>query len=74
MPLFRVSPSADGKGGLLVYILDDAVWAATEVLEVLQRITWLSLWMPWFYVLALETVQVEPALPLFEIDGRLSGC
>ncbi|KAK0501366.1 GC-rich sequence DNA-binding factor-like protein-domain-containing protein [Armillaria luteobubalina] len=30
MPLFRVSPSADGKGGLLVYILDDAVWAATE--------------------------------------------
>ncbi|THV05580.1 TFP11-domain-containing protein [Dendrothele bispora CBS 962.96] len=30
MPLFRVSPSADGKGGLLVYILDDAVWAANE--------------------------------------------
>ncbi|KAK0202663.1 GC-rich sequence DNA-binding factor-like protein-domain-containing protein [Desarmillaria ectypa] len=30
MPLFRVSPSVDGKGGLLVYILDDAVWAATE--------------------------------------------
>ncbi|CCM06199.1 uncharacterized protein FIBRA_08442 [Fibroporia radiculosa] len=27
MPLFRVSPTADGKGGLLVYILDDAVWA-----------------------------------------------
>ncbi|KAL4245226.1 TFP11/STIP family protein [Abortiporus biennis] len=27
MPLFRVSQSADGKGGLLVYILDDAVWA-----------------------------------------------
>ncbi|KAJ7625563.1 GC-rich sequence DNA-binding factor-like protein-domain-containing protein [Roridomyces roridus] len=28
MPLFRVSPTADGKGGVLVYILDDAVWAA----------------------------------------------
>jgi tuftelin-interacting protein 11 len=27
MPLFRVSPTADGKGGLVVYILDDAVWA-----------------------------------------------
>jgi tuftelin-interacting protein 11 len=27
MPLFRVSPTADGKRGLLVYILDDAVWA-----------------------------------------------
>ncbi|TFK51844.1 TFP11-domain-containing protein [Heliocybe sulcata] len=27
MPLFRVSQRADGKGGLLVYILDDAVWA-----------------------------------------------
>jgi len=25
--LFRVSASADGKGGLLVYIVDDAVWA-----------------------------------------------
>ncbi|KAF5387349.1 hypothetical protein D9757_005818 [Collybiopsis confluens] len=30
MPMFRVSPSADGKGGLLVYILDDAIWAAAE--------------------------------------------
>ncbi|KAJ3989288.1 GC-rich sequence DNA-binding factor-like protein-domain-containing protein [Lentinula detonsa] len=30
MPLFRISPSMDGKGGLLVYILDDAVWAAPE--------------------------------------------
>jgi tuftelin-interacting protein 11 len=30
MPLFRVSPSADGKKGLLVYILDDAVWASTK--------------------------------------------
>ncbi|KAF9047173.1 TFP11-domain-containing protein [Hymenopellis radicata] len=30
MPLFRVSRSTDGKGGLLVYILDDAVWAAVE--------------------------------------------
>ncbi|KAI1791848.1 TFP11-domain-containing protein [Ganoderma leucocontextum] len=28
MPLYRVSPSTDGKGGVLVYILDDAVWAA----------------------------------------------
>ena len=27
MPLYRVSPSTDGKGGVLVYILDDAVWA-----------------------------------------------
>ena len=30
MPLFRISPTADGKGGILVYILDDAVWASTE--------------------------------------------
>jgi tuftelin-interacting protein 11 len=28
MPLFRVSQTADGKGGLLVYILDEAIWAA----------------------------------------------
>lgn len=27
MPLFRVSRTADGKKGLSVYILDDAVWA-----------------------------------------------
>lgn len=27
MPLFRVSQTTDGKGGLLVYIQDDAVWA-----------------------------------------------
>lgn len=27
MPLYRVSPT-EGKGGILVYILDDAVWAA----------------------------------------------
>ena len=27
MPLFRVSQSIDGKGGILVFILDDAVWA-----------------------------------------------
>ena len=26
LPLFRVSRSADGKGGILVYLLDDAVW------------------------------------------------
>jgi tuftelin-interacting protein 11 len=30
MPLFRVSPTADGKGGILVYVLDDAVWAPDE--------------------------------------------
>lgn len=30
MPLFRVSPTADGKGGLLVYIFDDAVWTGVE--------------------------------------------
>jgi tuftelin-interacting protein 11 len=28
MPLFRLSRTADGKGGLLVYVLDDAVWAS----------------------------------------------
>ena len=28
LPLFRVSKTVDGKGGLLVYLLDDAVWAA----------------------------------------------
>ncbi|KDQ61383.1 hypothetical protein JAAARDRAFT_190163 [Jaapia argillacea MUCL 33604] len=27
MPLYRVSQRVDGKGGLLVYVLDDAVWA-----------------------------------------------
>ena len=27
MPLFRVSPTADGRGGILIYVLDDAVWA-----------------------------------------------
>jgi tuftelin-interacting protein 11 len=27
MPLFRVSKTADGRGGLVIYILDDAVWA-----------------------------------------------
>ncbi|KAL1941290.1 hypothetical protein VTO73DRAFT_7502 [Trametes versicolor] len=27
MPLYRLSQSTDGKGGILVYILDDAVWA-----------------------------------------------
>ena len=30
MPLYRVSATADGKHGLLVYILDDAVWAPQE--------------------------------------------
>ncbi|KAF7356308.1 Tuftelin-interacting protein 11 [Mycena venus] len=28
MPLFKVGLAADGKGGILVYILDDAVWVA----------------------------------------------
>lgn len=28
MPLYRVSATADGKGGVMVYLLDDAVWAA----------------------------------------------
>ena len=33
MPLFRVGRTAEGKRGLLVYILDDAVWApATDSL------------------------------------------
>lgn len=27
MPLYRVSGNASGKGGLLVYLLDDVVWA-----------------------------------------------
>lgn len=27
VPLFRVAKTVDGKGGLLVYLLDDAVWA-----------------------------------------------
>jgi len=30
MPLFRVSPTADGRGGILVYVLDDAVWAPDD--------------------------------------------
>ena len=30
MPLFRVSQTVDSKGGLLIYILDDAVWAAID--------------------------------------------
>lgn len=30
MPLFKVSPGVDGKKGILVYILDDAVWASAE--------------------------------------------
>ncbi|KAI9062556.1 TFP11-domain-containing protein [Trametes sanguinea] len=30
MPLYRVSQSVDGKGGILVYILDDAVWASED--------------------------------------------
>lgn len=28
LPMFRVSKAISGRGGLLVYILDDAVWAA----------------------------------------------
>jgi tuftelin-interacting protein 11 len=30
IPLLRVSPTADGKGGLLIYISGDAVWAPAE--------------------------------------------
>ncbi|KAH8832751.1 GC-rich sequence DNA-binding factor-like protein-domain-containing protein [Flagelloscypha sp. PMI_526] len=30
LPMFRVSKTVDGKGGVLVYILDDAVWASKE--------------------------------------------
>lgn len=30
MPLFKVSLGVDGKKGILVYILDDAVWASVE--------------------------------------------
>ncbi|KAI8996414.1 TFP11-domain-containing protein [Trametes punicea] len=30
MPLYRVSQSVDGKGGILVYIMDDAVWASDD--------------------------------------------
>lgn len=30
MPLFKVSLGVDGKKGLLVYVLDDAVWASIE--------------------------------------------
>ena len=30
VPMYRVSQTADGKKGLLVYILDDAVWAPPE--------------------------------------------
>ncbi|KAI0832099.1 TFP11-domain-containing protein [Trametes gibbosa] len=33
MPLYRVSQSVDGKGGTLVYILDDAVWASDDGAE-----------------------------------------
>ncbi len=28
MPLYRVSKNVEGRGGLLVYILDDAVWTS----------------------------------------------
>jgi tuftelin-interacting protein 11 len=27
MPLYRVSSNTSGKGGILVYLLDDVVWA-----------------------------------------------
>lgn len=39
MPLYRVSQSADGKGGALVYILDDAVWASDGGGEEYRAIT-----------------------------------
>jgi len=31
MPLYRVSPNVDGKGGVTVYLLDDAVWVQDGV-------------------------------------------
>lgn len=30
LPLYKVSPSVDGRGGLMVYVQDEAVWAARE--------------------------------------------
>jgi len=30
MPLYRISSTADGKGGVLIYILDDAVWMQSK--------------------------------------------
>ncbi|KZV96357.1 TFP11-domain-containing protein [Exidia glandulosa HHB12029] len=30
MPLLRVSKSVEGRGGLVIYVLDDAVWTAPE--------------------------------------------
>ncbi len=30
MPLYKVSQNVDGKGGVLVYIQDDAVWTAAD--------------------------------------------
>ena len=30
MPLYKISPNVDGKGGVAVYLLDDAVWAAVD--------------------------------------------
>ncbi|KAF8892139.1 GC-rich sequence DNA-binding factor-like protein-domain-containing protein [Infundibulicybe gibba] len=37
MPLFKVSPTADGKGGLLVYILDDAEYRAVTLEDMVVR-------------------------------------
>jgi tuftelin-interacting protein 11 len=39
MPLLRVSQTVDGKGGLLVYVLDDAVWAAPAAGEEYRAIS-----------------------------------
>ncbi|KAG8999433.1 hypothetical protein FRB94_006174 [Tulasnella sp. JGI-2019a] len=30
LPIYKVSPHVDGKGGLAVYVQDEAVWAAAE--------------------------------------------
>ncbi|KAG5350269.1 hypothetical protein C0989_011837 [Termitomyces sp. Mn162] len=39
MPLYRVSPTADGRGGLMVYIQDDAIWAPAIEGEVYRAIS-----------------------------------
>ncbi|KAG8815304.1 hypothetical protein FRC18_001568 [Serendipita sp. 400] len=26
LPMYRITPRGDGKGGIVVYVLDDAIW------------------------------------------------
>jgi tuftelin-interacting protein 11 len=40
MPLFKVTTRADGRGGLLVYVMDDAVWAADPASAVGEDDEW----------------------------------